>query len=169
MRRSICWIAPSRTGLATAKYICFDGTSGHTYDVRGRTRPRGNLQPKRRPIPCTIHPTRIFPLQHVDARAWPGRCSDIAEQLEFFRALPASSGRSEIDRHDSKRPPAMSAIITSTMRRQRRHRLLGRRRRAWRRWTAGRIATPIRSMIMSPSIPPPAPSRRRVCFGLADI
>jgi hypothetical protein len=23
--------------LATAKYICFDGTSGHTYDVRGRT------------------------------------------------------------------------------------------------------------------------------------
>jgi len=24
-------------GLATAKYICFDGTSDHTYDVRGRT------------------------------------------------------------------------------------------------------------------------------------
>src|SRR4051812_22316753 len=24
-------------GLTTAKYICFDGASGHTYDVRGRT------------------------------------------------------------------------------------------------------------------------------------
>src|SRR3954452_9891210 len=76
--------------LATAKYICFDGTSGHTYDVRGRTAHealfnRNDGRFRARSTQQGYSPFSTW----TRGLAW--AMLGYAEQLEFFRALPKSS------------------------------------------------------------------------------
>jgi unsaturated chondroitin disaccharide hydrolase len=73
--------------LATAKYICFDGTSGHTYDVRGRTAHealfnRNDGRFRARSTQQGYSPFSTW----TRGLAW--AMLGYAEQLEFFRALP---------------------------------------------------------------------------------
>ena len=78
--------------LATAKYICFDGTSGHTYDVRGRTAHeaifnRNDGRFRARSTQQGYSPFSTW----TRGLAW--AMLGYAEQLEFFRALPAGASR----------------------------------------------------------------------------
>ncbi len=73
--------------LATAKYICFDGTSGHTYDVRGRTAHealfnRNDGRFRARSTQQGYSPFSTW----TRGLAW--AMLGYVEQLEFFRALP---------------------------------------------------------------------------------
>jgi rhamnogalacturonyl hydrolase YesR len=76
--------------LATAKYICFDGTSGHTYDVRGRTAHealfnRNDGRFRARSTQQGYSPFSTW----TRGLAW--AMLGYAEQLEFYRALPKNS------------------------------------------------------------------------------
>src|SRR3954470_7653599 len=74
--------------LATAKYICFDGTSEHTYDVRGRTAHealfnRNDGRFRARSTQQGYSPFSTW----TRGLAW--AMLGYAEQLEFYRAVPA--------------------------------------------------------------------------------
>src|SRR5438067_2490859 len=76
--------------LATAKYICFDGASGHTYDVRGRTAHealfnRNDGRFRARSTQQGYSPFSTW----TRGLAW--AMLGYAEQLEFYRALPRNS------------------------------------------------------------------------------
>jgi hypothetical protein len=75
---------------ATAKYLCFDGTSEHTYDVRGRTAHealfnRNDGRFRARSTQQGYSPFSTW----TRGLAW--AMLGYAEQLEFYRALPATS------------------------------------------------------------------------------
>jgi hypothetical protein len=75
--------------LATAKYICFDGASEHTYDVRGRTAHealfnRNDGRFRARSTQQGYSPFSTW----TRGLAW--AMLGYAEQLEFYRALPGN-------------------------------------------------------------------------------
>ena len=73
---------------ATAKYICFEGTSDQTYDVRGRTCHEAIFNRNDGRFRCRSTQQGYSPFTTwTRGLAW--AMLGFAEQLEFYRALPA--------------------------------------------------------------------------------